>query len=333
VEARVKAALIRRYGEQVRLEDVPRPVPAPGDVLVQVRAASVNPLDLKIRGGKVKAVVDYPFPLVLGNDLSGTVLESRGTRFKPGDEIYARLDKDRIGAFAEFALVREGAAAAKPPKLSHVEAASIPLVGLTAWQAMIDIGRVTRGQRVLIHAGSGGVGSFAIQLAKHLGAWVATTVGARNLDLVKELGADEAIDYRAARFDEVLREIDFVLDTQGGETLLRSFATVRRGATVVSIGALPTLAFAHAWGMNPLLWLPLAYLTRKETGLARRAGAHYEYLFMKASGEQLEQIGKLLDAGAVQPIIDNVFKLDEIAEALAYSESGRATGKVVVHIS
>jgi len=228
--------------------------------------------------------------------------------------------------------VREGAAAPKPASLSHVEAASIPLVGLTAWQAMLDIGRVQKGQRVLIHAGSGGVGTFAIQLAKHLGAWVATTVGARNVDLVKRLGADEAIDYRAAKFDEVLRDIDFVLDTQGGETLWRSFSVMKRGGTVVSIGGMPDLKFARAWGVSPLFWLPLAFLTRRETRLAREKGVRYEYLFMKASGEQLEEIGKLLDAGIIKPVIDRTFPLEETPAALAYSESGRATGKVVVEI-
>jgi NADPH:quinone reductase-like Zn-dependent oxidoreductase len=328
----MKAAVIHGYGEQVRIEDVPRPAPGEGDLLVQVRAASVNPVDFKIRDGKLKALVKDRMPLILGQDLSGTVVESRGSRFKAGDEIYARLDKDRIGAFAEYALVRESAAAPKPATLSHVEAASIPLVGLTAWQAMIDIAHLQRGQRVLIHAGSGGVGTFAIQLAKHLGAWVATTVGARNVELVQRLGADQAIDYRAARFDEVLKDLDFVLDTQGGETLWRSFSTVKRGGTVVSIGGIPDLKFARAWGVNPLLWLPLAFLTRKETGLARRRGVRYEYLFMKANGEELGQIGKLIDSGILKPVLDRTFKLDEIAEALAYSESGRATGKVVVEI-
>ncbi len=328
----MRAALIRRYGGQVQIEDLSRPLPGPGDLLVKVRAASVNPVDFKIRDGKVKALVKDRFPLVLGNDLSGAVVESHGSRFKAGDEIYARLDKDRIGAFEEFALVREGAAAPKPASLSHVEAASIPLVGLTAWQAMLDIGRVQKGQRVLIHAGSGGVGTFAIQLAKHLGAWVATTVGARNVDLVKRLGADEAIDYRAAKFDEVLRDIDFVLDTQGGETLWRSFSVMKRGGTVVSIGGMPDLKFARAWGVSPLFWLPLAFLTRRETRLAREKGVRYEYLFMKASGEQLEEIGKLLDAGIIKPVIDRTFPLEETPAALAYSESGRATGKVVVEI-
>lgn len=329
----MKAALIERYRGPLQLRDVPRPVPSEGELLVQVKAASVNPVDFKIREGKLKPLIRYRMPLVLGQDLSGVVVESRSAKFKAGDEIYARLDKDRIGAWAEYALVRESAAAPKPLKLGHVEAASIPLVGLTAWQAMVDIGRVGPGSRVLIHAGSGGVGTFAIQLAKHLGAWVATTAGARNLELVRSLGADEAIDYRAARFDEVLEDLDFVLDTQGGETLRRSFSVVKRGGCVVSIGGLPDAKFALKWGSNPLLVASLFLMTLPETLLARKAGARYEYLFMHADGAALARIAELLDAGAIHPVIDKTYPLDEIAAALSYSESGRATGKVVIQFA
>jgi len=328
----VKAARIHAYGAPVQVEDVPRPVPGSGDLLVQVRAASVNPVDFKIRDGKVKTLIKDRFPLILGNDLSGTVVEIGAgvSRFKVGDEVYARLDKDRIGTFAEFALVRETAAARKPLKLSHVEAASIPLVGLTSWQAMVDIAHLQPGQRVLIHAGSGGVGTFGIQLAKHLGCWVATTAGARNAELVRGLGADQVIDYRAQQFDEVLSDLDFVLDTQGGETLHRSFSVVKKGGCIVSIGGIPDAKFARAWGLNPFLVFALRIMTRKETKLAREKGIRYEYLFMHASGDQLSRIGELLDAGTIKPVIDKTWPLAEIGAALAYSESGRATGKVVI---
>jgi len=328
----VKAARIHRYRDEVRIEDVPRPVPGPGDLLVQVRAASVNPVDVKIRDGGVKVLIRDRMPLVLGSDLSGTVVETGAgvSRFNQGDEIFARLDKDRIGAFAEFALVRETAAARKPARLSHVEAASIPLVGLTSWQAMVDIAKLGPGARVLIHAGSGGVGTFAIQLAKHLGCWVAATVGARNVELVRKLGADQAVDYRAQQFDEALSDLDFVLDTQGGETLLRSFSVVKRGGCIVSIGGIPDAKFARAWGLNPLLVLALSWMTRKETRLARDRGVRYEYLFMHASGDELSRIAELIDGGIIHPVIDKTFPLDQIREALAYSESGRATGKVVI---
>jgi NADPH:quinone reductase-like Zn-dependent oxidoreductase len=328
----MKAARIHEYGGPVRVEEAPRPSPGPGDLLVQVRAASVNPVDFKIRDGKLKALVRYRMPLTLGNDLSGTVVAVGAgvSAFKPGDEIFARLDKVRIGAFAELALVRETAAARKPARLSHVEAASLPLVGLTAWQAMVDIARLQPGARILIHAGSGGVGTFAIQLGKHLGCWVATTAGARNLELVRKLGADQAIDYRAQQFDEVLDGLDFVLDTQGGATLHRSFAVVKPGGCIVSIGGLPDAKFARSWGLNPFLVLALGFLARKETRLARQRGVRYEYLFMHASGTELSRIAELVEGGVIQPVIDRTFPLDQVREALAWCESGRATGKVVL---
>src|SRR5881394_3575155 len=210
-------------------------------------------------------------------------------------EIYSLLDKDRIGAIAEYALVRESAAAKKPTRLDYVQAASLPLVGLTAWQALIDLAQLQAGQKVLIHAGSGGVGTFAIQLAKHLGAQVTTTASAKNHALMKSLGADVAIDYKTTRFEEVVRDRDVVFDTQAGETLLRSFDAVRSGGVVVTVGGRPDAKFARAWGLStPLVWI-LGFLNRKVDRLARNKGARFEYLFMRASGEQLEQIGALVD--------------------------------------
>ncbi len=232
----MKAALIDRYGsnDRVRVTDVAVPGIGAQDLLVRVHAASVNPLDVKMRDGKLKALLKYQFPLVLGNDLSGVVAEvgNQVTRFKKGDAVYARLDKDRIGAFAEFAVVRDGAAAPKPANITFEEAASLPLVALTAWQALVEVGKLRAGQRVLIHAGSGGVGSVAIQLARHLSATVLTTVGQRNMELVKRLGADVAIDYRNARFEDVATDCDVVLDSAGGDTLVRSFKCVKPGGVV-----------------------------------------------------------------------------------------------------
>ena len=332
----MKAAVIHRYGknDQVQIGEVAKPEPLQNDLLVSVRAASVNPVDFKIRAGELKQIVPYRLPLVLGNDLSGVVVSvgASVSRFKVGDEVFARLDKDRIGAYAEFALVRETAAARKPANLSHVEAASIPLVGLTAWQALVDIAKLTAGQSVLIHAGSGGVGSFAIQLAKHLGATVATTVGARNRDLVKGLGADQVIDYKSQRFDELVKDIDVVFDTQGGETLERSFRVVKRGGTVVTVGGVPDAKFAKAWGLNPFLVLALRFLTRRITRAAKKNGAKFEYLFMHADGAELAEIAKLLDAGVIRPVIDRTFHLAAIRDALAYVETGRTVGKVVVTV-
>ena len=331
----MKAWGISRYKDPLELLELPRPEPGPNDLLVKVRAASVNPVDFKIRDGGVKVLIPYRFPLVLGNDLAGDV-EAVGvkvTRFKPGDAIYARLDKDRIGAFAEWALVSESACALKPAGLDYAQAASLPLVGLTAWQALIEIGRLTRGQKFFIHAGSGGVGTFAIQLAKHLGATVATTASAKNHELVRSLGADLAIDYKTTRFEEVVRDQDVVFDTQGGETLLRSFQSVKRGGVVVTVGGVPDGKFARAWGLSlPIVWA-LTFMTRKITAAAKQSGARFEYLFMHPSGDQLAEISNLVALGAVKPILDRRFPFDATPEAVAYVETGKAVGKVVVELA
>ena len=331
----MKALAIRRYKAPMEMMELPRPEPGPGDLLVRVRAASVNPLDYKIRDGVVKVLIPFSFPLVLGTDLAGDV-EAVGpgvTRFKVGDAIYSRLDSDRIGTFAEYALVREAAAAKKPARLDYGQAASLPLVGLTAWQALIEVAHLQEGQKVLIHAGSGGVGSFAIQLAKYLGAQVATTASAKNHPLVKSLGADVAIDYKATPFEGVAKDQDVVLDTQAGETLLRSFEAVKPGGVVVTIGGRPDGKFARAWGLSlPLVWT-LGFLNRKVDRRAREKRVRFEYLFMRASGEQLAKIGELVDQGVIKPILDKTFPLEAAAEAISYVESGRAVGKVVIRIA
>jgi alcohol dehydrogenase len=333
----MKAALIDRYGgnDLVRVTDIAVPMMGPTDVLVQVHAASVNPLDVKTRDGKLKTLLKYRFPLVLGNDLSGVVsgVGAQVTRFKKGDAVYARLDKERIGAFAEFAVVREGAAALKPTNVTFEEAASLPLVALTAWQALVELGQLRAGQRVLIHAGSGGVGSVAIQLARHLGATVFTTVGQRNVELVKRLGADVPIDYRSVRFEDVAKDCDVVLDSTGGDTLVRSFECVKPGGVVVSIGSTPSAAFARSWGLNPIVVLAIRVMSRKATAAARRHKARYEYLFMRADGEQLRQITRLVESGVIKPLVDKVFPIEQVRDALSYSESGRATGKVVIKVA
>jgi len=332
----MKAALIDKFGDndRVRVAEMPRPTPTGNDLLVEVKAASINPLDFKIRSGKLKPLIRYRLPLVLGNDLSGVVIDvgPEVTKFKVGDDIFARLDQDRIGALAELALVREPAAAKKPARLSHVEAASLPLVGLTAWQCLVDIAQLRAGQKLLITAGSGGVGTFGIQLARYIGAEVFTTVGTRNIELVKRLGANHAIDYRTTRFEEVATDIDAVFDTQGGETLLRAFKVVKRGGVVVTVGGDPDAKFARAWGLNPLLVLALGFMSRHITRAAKEAGARSEYWFMRADGEQLAKIADLADNGVVRPTLDRTFRLADVKEALAYSEAGRATGKVVIEI-
>ena len=333
----MKAAVIDRYGsnDRVKLTDCAVPTIGPMDILVQVHAASVNPVDVKIRDGKLKTLLKYRLPLVLGNDLSGVVSDvgAQVTRFRKGDAVYARLDEDRIGTFAEFAVVREGAAALKPTNVTFEEAASLPLVTLTAWQALVEIGKLVANQRVLIHAGSGGVGSVAIQLARHLGATVFTTVGQRNVDLVKRLGADVPIDYRSVRFEDVAKDCDVVLDSAGGDTLVRCFQCVRPGGVVVSIGNTPSAAFARRWGLNPILVLAIRLMSRKATAAARGRNARYEYFFVRAKGEQLRQITQLVERGVITPLVDKVFPLEQVREALAYSESGRTTGKIVITVA
>jgi len=334
----MKAALIDRYGsnERVRVGDLAVPPHGDADLLVRVHAASVNPVDIKTRDGKLKTLLKYRFPLVLGNDLAGVVSDvgARVTRFKKGDAVYARVDENRIGTFAEFAVVREGAAAVKPTNVTFEEAASLPLVALTAWQALVEIGRLAANQRVLIHAGSGGVGSVAIQLARHRGATVFTTVGKRNLELVKRLGANVAIDYRSERFEDVATDCDVVLDSAGGDTLVRCFECVKPGGVVVSINSnTPSPAFARSWGLNPILVLAISVLSRKATAAARRHKARYEYFFVRADGERLTEITRLVESGAIKPVVDKVFPLEQVRDALAYSESGRATGKVVIKVA
>jgi NADPH:quinone reductase-like Zn-dependent oxidoreductase len=331
----VRAALIDRYGGELHLAEIDRPKPGPRDLLVAVHAASLNPVDYKIRDGKIKPLIKFRFPLVLGNDLSGVVAEvgAEVTRFKPGDAVWARLDKHRIGALADYALVSEGATAPKPARIDHVQAASLPLVGLTAWQALVELAHLGAGQRALIHAGSGGVGTAAIQLARHLGATVVTTCGAKNAELCRKLGADLVIDYRAQRFEEHAGECDVVLDTQGGETLERSFQVVKRGGVVITVGGLPDGKFARSWGMNPLLVLAIGFLSRKVTRLARLRGARFEFLFLRADGAQLAELGALVESGAIQPIVERTFTLAGAKEALAYLERGRVVGKVVVKVA
>jgi len=333
----MKAALIDRYGsnDAVRVADIDTPTLGATDLLVRVHAASVNPVDIKTREGKLKTLLKYRFPLVLGNDLSGVVVDigPRVTRFKKGDAVYARVDKNRIGTFAEFAAVRDGAAALKPTNVTFEEAASLPLVALTAWQALVEIGRLGVNQRVLIHAGSGGVGSVAIQLARHIGATVLTTVGKRNAELVKRLGANVAIDYRSEHFEDVAKDCDVVLDSAGGDTLVRCFECVKPGGLVVSINSsTPSPAFARSWGLNPIIVFAIRVLSRKTLAAARKHKARYEYLFVRADGEQLREVAGLVERGAITPLVDKVFRLEEVRDALAYSESGRVTGKVVIKL-
>ena len=318
----------------VRAGEMPDPELHDDDVLVQIHAASVNPVDLKIRDGKLKLILPYRLPFILGNDLAGVVVRvgSGVRRFKPGDEVYARPDEDRIGAFAEFISIKEDAVANKPKKLTMEEAASIPLVGLTAWQALVERANLKTGQKVLIHAGSGGVGTFAIQLAKHLGAIVATTTSTANVDWVKRLGADIVIDYKKDDFANILHDYDVVLDTLGGETLEKSVRVLKPGGKLISIAGPPDPDFAKEIGATWILRLAMRVLSHRIRKEAKRHHVSYSFLFMRPSGDQLREIGSLIDSGAIRPVVDRVFPFESTKEALAYVEKGRAKGKVIVKV-
>ena len=329
----MKAFIVDEYGKDSRLRGGQLPDPESGDrdVLVRILASGVNPLDAKIMAGEFKQILPYKPPFVLGNDLAG-IVEQVGPgvqKFAPGDKVYARPDKDRIGTFAELIAVDEADLAPTPSALTMAQAASLPLVALTAWQALVEKANLQPGQKVLIHAGSGGVGTIAIQLAKHFGAVVATTTSTANIDWVRDLGADLVVDYRTDDFEQVLSDIDVVLDPLGGENLDKSLRVLRPGGLAISISGPPDPDFATQLG-KPLLRPVMALLSRKVRRAARKRGVRYSFLFMRANGDQLREITALVDAGAIRPVVDQVYDFDDTAAALDHVGSGRAKGKVVV---
>ena len=333
----MKAFILDRYGsaDRVRAGDVPDPELREDDVLVQIHAAGVNLLDSKIRNGEFKRILPYRLPLILGHDVAGLVVRvgSRVRRFTPGDEVYARPSDGRIGAFAEFIAINEGDVAIKPTTLTMEEAASIPLVGLTAWQALIERAHLKKGQNVLIHAGSGGVGTFAIQLAKHLGATVATTTSTANVDLVRSLGADIVVDYKKEDFADVLRDYDVVLNSLDKVTLEKSLRVLKPGGQLISISGPPDAAFARSIGASWALRKIIGALSYGIRAKARRRQASYSFLFMRANGDQLTEITSLIQDGIIRPVVDRVFPFASTKEAMAYVEAGRAKGKVVVSMT
>ncbi|WP_424466920.1 NADP-dependent oxidoreductase [Pseudoclavibacter helvolus] len=328
----MRAFTFSKYKTPLHEANVAEPVVGDHDVLVRVQAAGVNQLDEKIRIGEFRQILPYKLPLTLGHDVAGTVLRVGAAvrEFHPGDEVYARPRDHRIGTFAERIAIDEADVAPKPSSISMEEAGSLPLVALTAWQALVEIGNVQRGQKVLIHAGSGGVGSIAIQLAKHLGAEVATTVSASNAEFVRGLGADHAIDYRTEDFEQLLSGYDFVLDSLGGENLEKSLRILKPGGIAVGISGPPTPEYAKAAGLNPVLRLAIAGLSGKVRKQAKRLGVDYRFLFMRASGEQLREITALIERGALRPVVGRVFPFDETALALESLRDGGIRGKVVI---
>ena len=332
----MKAFILDRYEKKgvLRPGDRPDPVPRDGDVLIEVRAAGLNPVDAKVRDGEFKAVQPYRMPLVLGHDVAGVIVGvgSKVQRFKVGDEVYARPRDGRIGTFAELIAVDEADVTLKPSNVTMEEAASIPLVGLTAWQALVEHAGLVKGQKVLIHAGSGGVGVFAIQLARHLGATVATTASGANVDMVRRLGADVVVDYRTEDFAKVLSGYDVVLNSLDAGTLERSLAVLKPGGKLISISGPPDPAFAKAQGLNGVLRLVFRLLSRSIRKKAAARRVDYSFLFMHADGGQLARITALIEAGAIRPVLDRTYPFAELNDALAYVETGQAKGKVVVTV-
>jgi NADPH:quinone reductase-like Zn-dependent oxidoreductase len=330
----MKAFVVDEYGQDgPRAADVPAPVVGRRDVLVRVSAASINPLDRMTRNGEFKQLIKYKPPFVLGHDMAGVITDV-GTDvrdFKVGDEVYARPRDLRIGTFAEFIAIDQDDVAPKPDSLTLQEAAALPLVALAAWQILVDRAHLRPGQRVLVHAGAGGLGSTVIQLAKHLGASVATTAATGTADLVRNLGADVVVDYTKQDFSKTLSGYDLVIDSLGGQNLEKSLTVLKPGGLAIGVAGPPDAGFARQLGAPPILRVVMTLLSRKVRRQAKALDVRYEFFFMRASGSQLRELGALYDAGVLRPVIDRTFRFEQTTEAMAYVEQGRPkAGKVVV---
>jgi alcohol dehydrogenase len=329
----MQAYVLTRYRRPMELRDVPQPVAGPGEVLIEVRAAGLNPVDAGIRDGKLRPVLHFDLPVVAGSELAGVVADVGAgvTRFAAGDRVFTRVDKAKLGAYAAFAVVEESLVAKMPGSLDFAEAASLPLAGLTALQALRDELGVSPGDRVFISGGAGGVGTLAIQLATWLGAKVATTASPRGDELVRSLGAELVVDYRERKFKDVLRDYDGVFDLTGGQDVADGFAILKPGAKLVSVAGVPEPVTARVdMAGGPMLTAALWAASLGTRRRARKAGVGYRYLFMHPSGADLEVLAGLVDTGRLRPVVDRVFPFEEIADAFGYLEQGHAKGKVVV---
>jgi NADPH:quinone reductase-like Zn-dependent oxidoreductase len=314
----MKAVVIHAYGgpEVLRYEDAPTPEPADGDVLVRVHAAGINPVDWKIREGMRRDRLKHELPLILGWDVSGTVerLGAGVTSFRVGDEVFARPDIERNGAYAEYIVIRALEVATKPRSIDHAHAAAVPLAAVTAWQALFEApapftsAGLAKGQTVLIHAAAGGVGSFAVQLAKWKGAKVIATGSAHNEAFLRDLGADEIIDYTKRRFEDLVHDVDVVFDTVGGDTQARSWGVLKPGGVLVSITSRPS------------------------EDLAKQHGARAAYVFMQPDARELTEIARLVDAGHVRPVVAEVLPLSDARKAHELSQAGHVRGKLVLEV-
>jgi alcohol dehydrogenase len=332
----MKAVRIHRYGDAsvLQIDDVPRPELRPDDVRIRVCASSVNPVDWKIRSGGQRNIIPLKFPWILGLDVSGVVTEiGRSVKhFRVGDEVWSSPTHRRPGTYAEEVCIDESEVAKKPISISHDEAASLPLVALTAYQALAEVGHLGKGQTALIHAGAGGVGSVAIQFAKYLGARVITTCSERNAEFVKSLGADEVVDYTKVRPEEVVSGVDFILDSIGESTFESNLKMVRRGGRIANITInVPAHVSKHGPVLGTLT-LAGSFIGMHVKPFLKK-NVCLEHVIKRCDGIMLEQIADLVDAGIIRPVIDKVFPLDLIREAHRYSESNRARGKIVLHVT
>lgn len=332
----MKAFTIKKYGKKEGIQPAEIPVPKVGDeeVLIEVYASGLNLLDAKIKSGEFKLLLPYKLPLILGHDVAGIITQAGKNvkRFKVGDEVYSRPSDYHIGTFAEYIAIPEKDVALKPKNLTMEEAASIPLVALTAWQALVEIANLKKGQKVFIQAGSGGVGTIAIQLAKYLGATVATTASEKSFEMLRHLGADVLIDYKKEDFESILKNYDVVLNSQDSKTLEKSLRILKPGGKAISISGPPTPAFAKAIGTPWMVKFIISLISFGIRKKAKKLGVDYSFLFMRADGKQLQDISKLLEKAVIKPVVDKVWPFDQTNEALQYVESGRAKGKVVVRM-
>lgn len=330
----MKAFQVTKYNKTLplKLTDVTEPVIKENEVLVEIHAAGLNVLDSMVKSGAFKTFLSYKTPLTLGHDMAGKVVKvgAAVTQFKVDDEVYARVTDYQIGTFAEFIAVEEKYLAVKPKNLSMEEAASIPLVALTVWQAF-EKAQLQKGQKVFIQAGSGGVGTIAIQLAKHFGATVATTTGTSNVDWVQSLGADIVIDYKKEDFATVLSDYDLVLHSNHDKSVLeKSLRILKKGGMLISLTGPPTPEFANELNLTWLLKFVMTMLSVKPRKLANMLDVNFYFLFMKANGKQLSEITKLIETETIRPVIDKIFLFEQTNDALSYLETGRAKGKVVI---
>lgn len=328
----MKAFVVTHYGpDGLKSAEISAPTTSPRDVLVEVRAASINPLDKMLRDGEFKQLIKYKPPFTLGHDLSGVVIQvgAEVREFKVGDEIYSRPRDLRIGAFAEQIAIDAADIALKPTSLTFEEAAAVPLVALAAWQALVDLAAIQSGQKILVHAGAGGLGSTVIQVAKHLGAYVATTAHTNDVEKVRALGADEIIDFTTQDFAELLSGYDVVLDSLGPTSLEKSLTVLKPGGLAISVVGPPDPSFAKQLG-QPLLKPVLAALSRKVRSRAKKLGVRYSFFFMQANGTQLKSLAALYDDGTLRPVLDRAFPFEQTLDAMAYVEQGKANGKIVV---